>query len=80
MNESSASNFNQYFQLDTGDETLTGWQVTVSIHEIKNLVGVNESVYCVIEVGDKKFTTRERHIDKLQFSGGEDENSEVGNK
>jgi len=74
LNESSANNFNQYFQLDSGDEALTGWQVTVTIHEIKNLVGVNENVYCVIEVGDNKFTTRERHIDKLQFSGGEDEN------
>jgi len=75
-NDNSLSNFNQYFHLCTGDENITSWKVTVSIHEIKNLVGVNERVYCVIDVGDRKFTTRERHIDRLVFSGGEDETSE----
>lgn len=63
----------QYFKLEV-DELLTSWQVTLNILEIKNLIGVNEKVYCVVEIGDKKFTTKERHIDKMQF--GEDDNEE----
>ena len=61
---------NQYFTLEMA-EVLTNWQISVTIVEIKNLVGVNEYVYCVIEIGDKSFTTKGKHIDKLQFNDEE---------
>ena len=31
------------------------------------MIGINETVYCIINVGDLKFKTREKYIDNLQF-------------
>lgn len=73
FHENSHNLLNQYFSMEM-EEVLTNWQVTVTLLEIKNLIGVNEKVFCAVEIGDKKFYTKEKHIDKLRF--GEDDNDE----
>jgi hypothetical protein len=54
------------------DEKITSWQVKVRIIEIKHLIGISESVYCIVEIGDQKFRTKEKSIDNLDFNN-EDE-------
>jgi hypothetical protein len=54
------------------DERIASWQVKIRIVEIKHLVGINENVYCVVEIGDQRFKTKERSIDNLDFNN-EDE-------
>ena len=73
FHESAHNLLNQYFSMET-EEMLTNWQITVTLLEIKNLIGVNEKVFCLVEIGDKKFYTREKHIDRLQFN--EEDNEE----
>lgn len=74
LTDNSQFLLNQYFNLEI-DEVITSWQITVNLLEIKNLIGVNEIVFCVVEIGDKKFTTKEKHIDKLRFD--EDDSDEA---
>lgn len=58
---------NQIFYADL-NEKITSWQVRVRIIELKHLIGINETVYCVVEIGDQKFRTKEKHIDNLLFN------------
>ena len=57
---------NQLFY-DTSLLRITSWQVRVVIHELRHLAGSNETVYCLVEIGDQKFKTKEKHIDSLSF-------------
>ena len=74
LTDNSQCLLNQYFNLEV-DEVITSWQITVNLLEIKNLIGVNETVFCVVDINDKKFTTKEKHIDKLRFD--EDDSDEA---
>jgi hypothetical protein len=58
---------NQLFYSEYDNEKITSWQIRIRLIEIKNLIGINETVYCIIEIGDKKFKTKEKYIDNLQF-------------
>ena len=63
---------NQYFNTNYMSDICASWQIRVTLHEIRNLVGMNENVFCVVEIGEQKFTTKERHIEKLQFYNADD--------
>lgn len=57
------------------DEKITAWQVRVRIVELKHLVvGVplGQLVYCVIDIGGKKFRTKEKQIDALNFDADDE--------
>lgn len=64
---------NQFFKTENiYNEESISWQIRVRIIEIKNLTGSNQNVFCVIQIGDNIFRTKQRHIDKLQFNNGDD--------
>lgn len=52
------------------EEKITSWQVRVRIVDIKHLVvgtSLGQVVYCIIEIGDKHFRTRDKQVDALKF-------------
>lgn len=60
LGEINLPNFlSQLFYTDL-NEKITSWQVRVRIIELKHLVGINENVYCIVEIGDKKFKTKRK--------------------
>jgi len=64
---------NQFFKNDNFIQQSLTWQIRVRIIEIKNLIGSNQqNVYCLVQIGEHSFKTVSRHIDKLQFNNGDD--------
>ncbi len=57
---------NQIFY-DTHYLKITSWQVRVVLHEVKHLAGSNETVYCIVEIADQKFKSKEKLIDNFKF-------------
>ena len=53
--------FNQLFD-DTSLLKITKWQCRVVLHELKRLSGPFQTVYCIVEIGDQKFKTKEKNI------------------
>lgn len=52
------------------EEKITSWQVRVRLVEFKHLIvgaPLGQLVYCIVEIGDKKFKTKEKQIDALNF-------------
>jgi len=72
--QSSHNNLmNQFFKNDNFIQQSLTWQIRVRIIEIKNLIGSNQqNVYCLVQIGEHSFKTVSRHIDKLQFNNGDD--------
>jgi hypothetical protein len=72
--QSSHNNLmNQFFKNDNFIQQSLTWQIRVRIIEIKNLIGSNQqNVYCLVQIGEHCFKTVSRHIDKLQFNNGDD--------
>lgn len=54
--------------IDLNEEKITSWQVRVRIIELKHIAGINETVYCVIEIGDQKFRSKEKSLENLNYS------------
>jgi len=52
---------------DTHYLKVTSWQVRVVLHEIKHLTGSNETVYCIVEIANQKFKSKEKLIDNFKF-------------
>jgi hypothetical protein len=72
--QSSHNNLmNQFFKNDNFIQQSLTWQIRVRIIEIKNLIGSNQqNVYCLVQIGEHSFKAVSRHIDKLQFNNGDD--------
>lgn len=57
------------------EEKITSWQVRVRIVELKHLVvgaPLGQLVYLVVEIGEKKFRTRDKQIDALDFDNDDE--------
>jgi hypothetical protein len=52
---------------DTHYLKVTSWQVRVVLHEIKHLTGSNETVYCIVEIANQKFKSKEKPIENFKF-------------
>lgn len=44
------------------------WQVKVNLIELKFILGTDEDVFCVVEIGPYRFQSRTKHIDRLKFN------------
>jgi hypothetical protein len=60
--------FSQILQASKLYNKITSWVVRVDLIEIKNLVGSNENVFCIIEIGDQKYKTSVKQFDKLIYN------------
>lgn len=52
------------------EEKITSWQVRVRLVDLKHLIvgaPLGQLVYCLVEIGDKRFRTKEKQIDALNF-------------
>jgi hypothetical protein len=57
------------------EEKITSWQVRVRIVELKHLVvgaPLGQLVYLVVEIGEKRFRTRDKQIDALDFDNDDE--------
>ncbi|CAF0895015.1 unnamed protein product, partial [Brachionus calyciflorus] len=60
----------QIFYTDL-NEKIHSWQVRVRIIELKLLLGVEGTIYCIVDIGDQKFRTKDKSINNLQFEDEE---------
>jgi hypothetical protein len=73
LNEVNPINFLSELFESESNEKITSWQVRVRIIELKHLSGSNETVYCVVQIGDSRYRTKEKTFDNLLFSDEDDE-------
>ena len=72
FNETNSHSFlDQIFYTNPNADKITSWQIRVKIIELRHLVGSNETVYCLVEIADQKFRTKEKRIDDLHFKDDE---------
>lgn len=49
-------------------EKIYSWQIRVRIIELKLMLGLEETVYCLVEIGDQKFRTKDKNISNMNYS------------
>ncbi|RNA26904.1 otoferlin isoform X1, partial [Brachionus plicatilis] len=49
-------------------EKIYSWQIRVRIIELKLLHGQEETVYCMVQIGDQKFRTNDKSISNLHYT------------
>jgi hypothetical protein len=49
------------------DEEKNDWQVRLRLIKLKHIPGVNNMVYCIIQIGDRKFRTKTKSLNDLNF-------------
>lgn len=49
-------------------EKIYSWQIRVRILELKLMLGLEETVYCIVEIGDQKYRTKDKSISNLNYS------------
>jgi hypothetical protein len=47
---------------------VTTWQVRVNLIELRHIIGNNERVYCMVEIGDQRFYSSVKSIERLKFN------------
>lgn len=63
-----SSYLSQLFVTDLYEKMISNWQVRLRILDLRHLFGINETVYCVVQIGDKIFRTKDKNIEKLDFN------------